>query len=221
MSIVLFLCIFPMNFKTPVCKRIFSGDECFIVFLGQLKFMGRSIILLLIIIAGLNCFAQPDTTQTNKTTIGLEQDVLPYVLKGYILTAWAGWENYRYRFSYAKASTPSFTHGKGISSDVVNAVGLSFEFFRNKDFKGLWFGPGLGYWTNNITTAGSDKLSNESVVFSLGGGYNYFLNKYFYISPWVALHTRISGTKNIYVGDYTYTPALFTPEVSFKVGIRF
>lgn len=160
-------------------------------------------------------------SEESKTTVGLEQDVLPYVLKGYIGTLWIGFDNYRYRLSYAQAATPAFTHGKGIIKDVVNALGLSFEFFKNKDFKGLWFGPGLGYWSNNITTAGGDKLSNQSVVFSLGGGYNYFLNKFLYISPWVALHTRVSGVYEIYVGDYTYKPVIFTPEVSFKIGAKF
>ncbi|MGZ3863893.1 MAG: hypothetical protein ACXVPN_06015 [Bacteroidia bacterium] len=160
-------------------------------------------------------------SEEGKATLGVEQDVLPYVLKGYIGTLWMGFDNYRYRVSYAQAATPSFTHGKGISKDVVNALGLSFEFFRNKDFKGLWFGPGLGYWSNNIITAGGDKISNQSVVFSLGGGYNYFLNKFLYISPWVALHTRVSGTQSIYVSDHTYNPAIFTPEVSFKIGVKF
>src|SRR5581483_10695828 len=100
-----------------------------------------------------NCLAQTSNEEANKTTLGVEQDALPYVLKGYIGTLWMGFDNYRYRISYAQAATPAFTHGKGISKDVVNALGLSFEFFKNKNFKGLWFGPGLGYWSNNITTA--------------------------------------------------------------------
>ncbi|MGZ3941895.1 MAG: hypothetical protein ACXVOH_07365 [Bacteroidia bacterium] len=179
--------------------------------------MKKCFFLALLLFFGWKAFSQEET----KTTLGIEQDVLPYVLKGYIGTLWVGFDNYRYRVSYAQAATPAFTHGKGIGKDVVNALGLSFEFFKNKDFKGPWFGPGIGYWNNNITTVNGDKITNQSVVFSLGGGYSYFLNKFLYISPWLALHTRVSGIDYIYVGDYTYKPAVFTPEVSFKIGAKF
>ncbi len=153
-------------------------------------------------------------------TIGLEQDILPYVLKGYIITGWIGRDFFRYRMSYAQAETPGFTHNENIHKDRVNAFGLSFEFFFKEKYKGLWFGPGVGYWTNYIQADDGTKGKNESVIFSLGGGYNYYLTRWLYVSPWVAMHFRVSGYDKINIGTTMYTPAIFTPEVSLKMGIK-
>ncbi|MBL4703357.1 MAG: hypothetical protein JKY54_02490 [Flavobacteriales bacterium] len=63
-----------------------------------------------------------------KIVFGLEQDVLPYLLKGYIITGWTGREYFRYRFSYASATTPDFIHAENVNSDQVKAFGISFEY---------------------------------------------------------------------------------------------
>lgn len=158
---------------------------------------------------------------TPSLSIGLEQDILPYILKGYIITGWAGKNHLRARLSYAKAISPEFILQDGIQKDEVNAFGLSIEYFFKENFKGLWLGPGVGYWINHVDVNSVDPVQNESFIFSLGGGYNYFLTDWLYISPWVATHFRISGTTEIYTHGITYKPAVFTPEVSLKLGIKF
>ncbi|MFT5779359.1 MAG: hypothetical protein ACI837_002317 [Crocinitomicaceae bacterium] len=78
-------------------------------------------------------------------TVGLEQDVLPYALKGFILTGWIGKNKYRNRFSYAQATRPGFILGDDVVEDRVKAFGISFEYFFKDDYTGWWFGPGIGY----------------------------------------------------------------------------
>ncbi len=176
----------------------------------------RIIILLFVFLSG-SLIAQEG--RQNQLRIGLEQDVLPYFLKGYIGTVWVGKQHLRGRFSYAEASSPPLLLADGISSDRVQAVGLSCEYFPKPEFSNWWFGPGIGYWNNSIANVDGVTVQNESWILTLGSGYQYFLNKRFYLSTWTALHTRITGSKEISVGGYTHKPMLVTPELSLKVGL--
>lgn len=153
-------------------------------------------------------------------SFGIEQDVLPYFLNGYILTGWIGRDFSRYRFSYAEASTPGFYLSDNIASDNVKAFGLSFEYFFRENFQGLWFGPGIGFWTNSVESDLGFTAINQSAIFTMGGGYNIPIGKFFYVSPWLAVHSRVSGTQTIPLGNTIYQPARFTPELSIKVGIK-
>jgi len=150
---------------------------------------------------------------------GLEQDVLPYALKGYIFTGWIGRGFTRQRISYAQASAPAFFRGEGIAADRTIAFGFSQEYFFRQEFQGLWFGPGVGYWKNEVETDLGDRIVNESLIFTLGGGYNYYLTNWLYTSPWVALHSRLSGNTPTAVNGIEYVPLKFTPELSIKLGV--
>jgi hypothetical protein len=156
-----------------------------------------------------------------KLIIGIEQDVLPYLLKGFIGTVWLGQGNSRYRLSYAQATAPKFFIGEDLMSDKVKAVGLSYEYFFKDDFKGLWLGPGLGFWQNNIVFNNGSQVKNQSFILTLGSGYNMNLTNWLYVSPWVSVHTRLTGTSEIKSFYEFYKPAILTPEVSFKIGIKF
>lgn len=154
------------------------------------------------------------------TTFGIEQDILPYILRGYIGTGWIGREGVRIRFSYAHATQPKFFLGDGILRDRVQAFGISTEFFVRPGFRGWWFGPGIGYWTDVIDTKLQTNLRHESFIFSLGGGYIFNLRPWLYLSTWTALHTRVSGNAPLDYGGIIYKPALLTPEVSLKIGVK-
>ncbi len=170
--------------------------------------------------------AQSDTLKSDYKPLylGVEQDVLPYVLRGFILTAWGGIHRTRLRVSYAQAYTPAFFRPKNIDSERVIAMGLSLEFFLKDKFKGFWFGAGGGAWIQQV------RLPNPngqvvmhpftSVIFSGGCGYNYYLWKGLYISPWVAIHTRLSGNRPMMLEGIEYKPKLIIPEVSIKLGWR-
>lgn len=153
-------------------------------------------------------------------TFGLEQDVLPYILKGYILTGWTGRDRMRIRFSYAKSTLPGLVMADHLEEDRVNAFGISAEYFLKDYFEGLWFGPGIGHWTNKVKAKSGETLTHESMIFSFGGGYNLRLKPWLYCSPWLALHSRVSGTDAVPLGAGEYRPMVFTPEVSFKLGVK-
>jgi hypothetical protein len=153
--------------------------------------------------------------------VGLEQDILPYVLGGFIGTGWIGKKHVRVRVSYAEANTPKLVIQDEIKKDRTNAVGISAEYFSKEKFKGLWFGPGIGYWKNEVVTSNNQTAFVKSWVFSLGGGYIIFLWKGLYTTPWLALHARIAGNKSRYIDAVKYKPMLFTPEASLKLGWMF
>jgi len=180
------------------------------------------ILLFLAITICINsCWGQTSTTTIKKgLTLGVEQDILPYVLGGFIATAWMGRDAFRYRFSYAQANNPKFFLAENIKSDQVQAFGMSFEYFFKEDFKGFWIGPGLGHWTNYVLTEQQQEIKNESFIFTLGGGYNYPLTNWLYVSPWVAMHLRTSGNDPISTGIALYQPTIFTPEIALKIGVK-
>lgn len=179
------------------------------------------ITALLFLITYFTTVSYGQDSKENRLTIGIEQDILPYIFKGYFLSGWIGQEDFRYRLSYAESTIPKFILGEDIASDRVYAFGISYEYFVKENFQGLWFGPGFGYWRNLIKTKNNQTLTNKSIIFSLGGGYNLKITNWLYCSPWLALHTRISGNLEINTGLESYKPLLFTPEASFKIGIKF
>lgn len=162
---------------------------------------------------------EDDRSSYNKIYFGLEQDVLPYVLSGFIITGWAGIKKTRLRLSYAHANSPKFFRKKNIDFEQTRATGLNVEFFFKPEFEGFWVGPGLGYWWNTVKNEETGQVRDfTSAVVSVGGGYNWFIWKGLYISPWLAAHFRLSGNKGFEMGGELYKPMLITPEISLKIG---
>lgn len=177
--------------------------------------------LLFLLLPFLSINIQGQSSDSKKIAIGIEQDVLPYVLHGFIGTGWVGKNKIRIRMSYAEANTPSFILQNGFTKDRTRAFGISAEYFLKDDFKGFWFGPGIGYWNNEVVTANNYSDEVKSWVFTIGSGYNIFLWKGLYTTPWLALHTRVIGNNSRFIEIFKYTPLLCTPEVSVKLGWKF
>ena len=152
---------------------------------------------------------------------GVKQDPQPYFFKGWTLSAWMGLKQARIRGTFAAANTPAFFRRSGINFERTNASHLSIDFFFKDQFKGFWAGPALGYWWNRIKSEDQYQKNYWSAIFSVGTGYNWYIFKGFYISPYLAGHLRITGTKDIMLGPLEYKPRLFTPEISIKIGWRF
>jgi hypothetical protein len=156
---------------------------------------------------------------TAQFAVGLEQDALPYVLKGFIGTVWFGEKHLRTRVSYAHAYSPKLVLQKDITQEKTIAVGVSSEFFLKENFKGLWFGPGIGYWEQQVKSVNSTAAHRfQSAIFSLGGGYNIYLWRNLYFTPWVAAHFRVTGNGKQDIDGVAYTPMSITPEASVKLG---
>ena len=182
--------------------------------------LNSALLFLTLHLLATGVYAQNDST-SKRITVGIEQDALPYVLNGFIGTAWMGINHIRVRTSYAEANTPAFVLQNGFKQDRTRAFGISGEHFFKDDFRGLWLGPGIGYWNNEVISSNNYTDWVKSWVFSIGGGYNIFLWKGWYITPWLALHTRIIGNDSRTIDNTKYTPMLFTPEVSIKLGYKF
>jgi hypothetical protein len=108
----------------------------------------------LLLIGGLLICFNPSFSKEKKIQFyfGIEQDVLPYIFKGYLLSGWNGTNQTSIRFLYATLEISQFYLSEHITSYKVRAFGISYEYFFNNDYTRLWFGPGVGIWTNTFKT---------------------------------------------------------------------
>jgi hypothetical protein len=180
-------------------------------------------LLILFQVATLSLSAQNIDMDNAYSTLywGIEQDPQPYFFKGWTVSAWMGLKRARIKGNFAAANTPAFFRRPGINFERTNASHVGIDFFFKDQFKGFWVGPSLGYWWNRIKSEDHYQKDFWSAIFSVGTGYNIYIFKGLYISPYLAGHLRITGTKNIMLGPLDYTPRLFTPEISLKIGWRF
>lgn len=148
-----------------------------------------------------------------------EQDVLPYLFGGYYLNLNAGKDHLRGRIIFAKVIKPDFVLPYGFTNNKIYAAAVLIDYFPEENFNKFWYSLGLVNWNGSVQT--KKKIETADVndyLFSIGGGYNYFFNPNLYVSPWGAIHTKISGTKNVKVDDQTFNTPLFNPEGSLKIG---
>lgn len=165
--------------------------------------------------------------------LGVELEVAPFVLKGYILQGWLSLGNapFRVRINMAQSYIPAFMLDKKIEKEQLKSISLNLDFFLKKHFNGMYFTGGLAYFSQNITSKNPiinstiinaqeyNTFENNSVAISLGIGYNYFFYKGFYIAPWAGFHTRINNGKDLILStDFTYKPTLVYPELALKIG---
>lgn len=175
---------------------------------------------ILLLFVGLNSIWQ--NKPPGKISIGIEQDVLPYITGGYFAGVWAGKNHLRFRAITAKVNKPDFIVKEGFSNNKVKAYALVADYFFKENWKGWWAGTGLVYWKSSLQT---DQKMNTAHFenFLLNGSVAYAiqLNKRFYISPWAGMHIRIGGDKKVAVDTKIFRSPLLNPEASVKVGFRF
>lgn len=183
--------------------------------------MLKSALALFILAASLTGTAQTQASQ-NRISFGLEQDILPYATGGYFAGVWAGRDRVRVRALTAKVNKPDFIVKKGFTNNKVTAYAVLVDGFLKQDWKGWWVGTGWVYWKSSIQT---DKKMATAHYYNwlMNGslGYNFSLGKNFYLSPWCGMHIRMAGDKRVAVDDKIFKPALFNPEGSVKLGVKF
>jgi hypothetical protein len=160
--------------------------------------------------------------QDNRVTVGLEQDVLPYIFGGYFGNIWVGKGHWRARVLVAKVNKPDFLIPKKFSNNRVTAYAVLGDYFLKSEWKGPWIGAGLVKWESSI----QDKARTSTTHFNnwlLNGslGYNWKIYKHFYAGPWMGLHIRVGGDKRVTVDTKTFEPPLLNPEASIKMGWYF
>ena len=172
------------------------------------------------------CTAQmPEPTSPGAWRFGTEVDVLPYAMKGYYASAFAGRDATRLRMVIARSDMPSFMVKDGFKDKRSEAYALLVDRFfgaRRKEMQGMWVGGGGEYWRTSIRTDASPALAHyDNTMLTLGGGYVFRLSRHVYVNPWSAGHLVVGGNRNIAVSGETYVQPRFTTEASIKVGFVF
>jgi len=174
-----------------------------------------------------NLKSQTDSLKT-KQTVGVAIDLLPPIMSattgnfGYSAQLWYGYKKLRVRGVIAGFTMPDKLMG---NDDFINlettATALIFDHFLKNNFRGWWFGAGVGMWDNTITS----KIDNHNYSFTdyvatAGSGYIFKVYKNFYVEPWGAAH-YVLNNENVTVGTSEYKTKKFQGEVSLKVGWHF
>jgi hypothetical protein len=182
----------------------------------------QSIIILLAIAILFPLGGHSQVDSSNKLTIGVEQDFLPYVTGGYFAGGWIGKDHVRARLLTAYVQKPDIFIAKGFTNNRVHAYALVGDYFLKKQWTGWYAGTGLVYWKSSLQI--DKKLSTayyENWLINGTIGYNYKLNPHLYLSPWAGLHLKIAGAKQVSIDGTIYSPPLFNPEASLKIGWKF
>lgn len=167
-------------------------------------------------------FGQKTDEMTTTQTIGFELDMLPFISGGYYGSVWYGFDNFRLREVIAKTTVPEFMLDKGFKDNELMVYAVIADYFFEKNFKGFWIAAGMEYWDSEIAHETETQITIYSnTVFTAGGGYVWKFYENFYLNPWAAFHVIVAGDKDIKVGNHIFNPAVFTPEISLKIGWHF
>lgn len=153
--------------------------------------------------------------------VGVELDLLPYLTGGYYGSlSWAQ-DEWRYRAVVAKVDLPAWIIPDGFDRHTQSAYALILDYFYEHQVNGWWSGIGFEYWRNEVREASSQ----ESAVFwqgivTVGQGYVWRINDYFYINPWGAIHVPLQ-TDTVRIASRDYHPLPVLGEISVKFGLLF
>lgn len=177
---------------------------------------------LILFVLSNSVFGQKDSFFKQKSIVGVELDALPFVTGGYFGAVAAGRNHWRVRGLYTKVNMPDWFIKEGFKNHQINSFAIIYDRFIKSEWKGWWIGGGPVFWNSNIqnkTNFQNSSLNNVLLNGSLG--YNFFLGKRIYISPWAGMSVRVSGDKDVSVGGAAFTIPLLNPETSFKLGYKF
>ena len=157
-----------------------------------------------------------------KLSLGLEQDILPYLTKGYYAALWSGKGHVRIRAITAHVHKPDFITPDGFTNNEVTAYAILTDYFLNTDWDGWWAGVGLVYWDSSIQRkAAGNTTSYHNTLINGSLGFQWKFYKHFYLCPWAGLHLRVGGAKEVTVDGDSFTTPVLNPEASLKVGWYF
>jgi len=161
-------------------------------------------------------------TMSSIKTGGIELDALPYISGGYYGSVWYGVDHFRFRGVITKTTVPQFILPEGFKNNRLNVIAFIVDYFPQQEFRGWWIGSGVEIWNATIEHENESVApSYSNTVFTVGGGYVWKFYKNFYLNPWAAGHLMVAGDRAVAVGSWSYKPAVFTGEMSLKVGWHF
>jgi hypothetical protein len=153
--------------------------------------------------------------------LGLETDVVPYVLLGGHGDLWLGYDRWRVRAIAATFTQPSFFTPSGFDNQHSTLVEVEIDRFLAwgaDDFRGLWVAAGGGLTVDTIDA--NDRSGHASTVapeLSAGVGWAIALPLHFYVDPWAAVEYQFTPSQ-IQVGTRVWHPVHVTPQFGVKIG---
>jgi len=155
---------------------------------------------------------------------GTELDALPFATGGYYLSAFAGFDNIRFRTVLSQVNIPQFVVQDGFDENSLIAYTFLIDYFLNskKEMSGFWIGGGYELWKSEIRN-NENKIKKEysNNVATFGAGYTFTLYKNIYLNPWGAGHLLLDKDIEFPVGGTNLELKRFSYEASLKVGIIF
>jgi hypothetical protein len=181
---------------------------------------------LVIVCALVNCtlagMAQDPNERSTLLSIGIEQDILPYVFGGYFTNVWIGKGHLRSRLIAARVHKPDFLIKEPFTNNVVHAYAITGDYFIKENWEGWWAGAGLVLWRNSLQTTARMSIAHfDSWLLNGSVGYNWKFCRTFYAGPWAGLHILLAGNKNVVIDQNPYKVPVLNPEASVKVGWYF
>lgn len=125
-----------------------------------------------IAVAGVARAQDTTASQRRATAVGIEIDVLPYILSGYYGSVWVGQGQWRARAVISRSTLPSFVVQDGFEDHRIDVVAALVDHFLQRRFRGWWVGGGAEYWDNDVRSkANGQSASWDNVALTAGGGY--------------------------------------------------
>ncbi|SEF39735.1 hypothetical protein [Vibrio hangzhouensis] len=166
-------------------------------------------------------YANANTNTNTKLKYGIELDAVPYLLGGYYVSALVAINNFQLRYVTTKYETPSFYLKNGFKDDNVEVKAFILDYYFDNSLKGFWVGSGIEKWQGKVTESSSGvEKGYDTNLFTIGGGYSYYLNDYFYLNPWIGLHIPVSGDDKVSFTNNTFDINT-TAEISLKLGFKY
>jgi hypothetical protein len=177
-----------------------------------------SILLLFALISNGVC----QCSEKSRLTVGIEQDLLPYVTGGYYAAAWIGKGHFRGRALPARVKKPDLIVPEGFDDNWVTAYAVLGEYFLKEDWQGWSVSTGFVYWQNSIELEGGSRREDYDTYLINGSlSYSFKIYRHFYVSPWAGLHLKVGGPDTITIDGQSFDQPLINPEASIKFGVYF
>lgn len=161
-------------------------------------------------------------TPSERLTWATEVDLLPIATGGWYASAAAGRGLRRARLAAAEVHIPDAFAPSGWNDAQTQAQAFLVDRFFRPGFTGPWIGGGLEHWDERLQRRHSrEQIRLDSLQATLGAGWAFPLGKGFTVNPWLAVHQRIAGDREVSVGQATCRPKALQAEASIKLGYTF
>lgn len=180
-------------------------------------------LLLSLLLAGM--YIGHSQKSASPIKFGIEADVLPYALGGYMGAAWVGQGHFRIRSLYAYVKMPKLITPDEFTNHRIRSFAILADYFLKEDFTGWWAGGGMAIWNGTIRAREQNdphhSTGYRTYLANGSAGYTFSFGEHFYMGPWGGLSIRVAGDRDIPVASEIYDPPFLNPELSFKLGWMF